>query len=57
MTAPAATRRAELLRIGFTLEWITLGWNIVGVVILAVLAFGSASVALAGFGLDCELQQ
>lgn len=57
MTAPAATRRAELLRIGFTLEWITLGWNIVGVVILAVLAFGSASVALTGFGLDCELQQ
>lgn len=51
MTDLAPDRRA-LLRAGFTLEWITLGWNVVGVVVLAVLALSSASVALAGFGLD-----
>ncbi len=42
----------HLLRRGFILEWITLGWNVVGVVVLAVAAIGARSVALAGFGLD-----
>ncbi|HET9172242.1 MAG TPA: cation transporter [Actinospica sp.] len=37
---------------GFVLEYITLGWNVVGVVILAFAAIGAHSVALAGFGLD-----
>lgn len=45
-----------MLRIGFVLEWITLAWNVVGVVILGVLAFRSASVALAGFGLDSLIE-
>ena len=31
-----STRR--LRRLGFALEWTTLGWNVVGVVILAVLS-------------------
>jgi divalent metal cation (Fe/Co/Zn/Cd) transporter len=47
--------RAEperLLRRGFVLEGITLGWNVVGVVVLAVAAVRARSVALAGFGLD-----
>jgi divalent metal cation (Fe/Co/Zn/Cd) transporter len=44
------TRR--LLRRGLALEYITLGWNTVGVVILAFAALAARSVALAGFGLD-----
>jgi divalent metal cation (Fe/Co/Zn/Cd) transporter len=42
----------RLLRRGFVLEGITLGWNVVGVVVLAVAAVRARSVALAGFGLD-----
>ncbi|MDN4596725.1 cation transporter [Leifsonia virtsii] len=56
MTDLAPDRRHALLRTGFTLEWITLGWNVVGVVVLAVLATTSASVALAGFGLDSLIE-
>lgn len=41
-----------LLRRGVRLEWATLGWNVVGVVVLAVAAARASSVALAGFGLD-----
>ncbi len=44
------TRR--LLRRGLALEYITLSWNIAGVVILAFAALAARSVALAGFGLD-----
>jgi len=47
---PADT--ARLLRRGIVLERLTLGWNVVGVVVLAVAAIGARSVALAGFGLD-----
>ena len=50
-----ATRR-RLTRFGIGLEAITLGWNVVGVVVLAVLAFSSASVALLGFGLDSLIE-
>ncbi|NUU06277.1 cation transporter [Leifsonia sp. C5G2] len=56
MTDLAPDRRNELLRTGFALEWITLGWNVVGVVVLAFLAATSASVALAGFGLDSLIE-
>lgn len=45
-----------LLRRGKVLEWITLGWNIVGVIVLAVLAVTASSVALAGFGLDSFIE-
>jgi len=47
---------ARLLRTGFVLEGITLAWNVVGVVVLAVLAITSGSVALAGFGLDSLIE-
>ncbi len=47
---------AAWLRRGVQLEWITLGWNIVGVVILAYLALTASSVALAGFGLDSLIE-
>jgi divalent metal cation (Fe/Co/Zn/Cd) transporter len=48
--------RVALLRRGFVLEYITLGWNIVGVVVLAVAAIMARSVALGGFGLDSLIE-
>jgi divalent metal cation (Fe/Co/Zn/Cd) transporter len=51
-----ANIRAALLRRGFILEYITLGWNVAGVVILALTAIAARSVALAGFGLDSLIE-
>lgn len=51
-----ADRDSVLLRRGRTLEWITLGWNVVGVAVLAFLAITASSVALAGFGLDSFIE-
>ncbi len=48
--------RSLLLRQGQRLEWFTLAWNVVGVVVLAVLALTASSVALAGFGLDSFIE-
>lgn len=48
--------RARLLRRGFALEYATLGWNVIGVVILAITAIAARSVALAGFGLDSFIE-
>jgi divalent metal cation (Fe/Co/Zn/Cd) transporter len=48
--------RDRLLRRGFVLEYMTLGWNVVGVIILAVSAIAARSVALAGFGLDSMIE-
>jgi divalent metal cation (Fe/Co/Zn/Cd) transporter len=48
--------RAGLLRRGFVLEYLTLGWNVVGIVVLAVAAIAAGSVALAGFGLDSLIE-
>jgi len=45
-----------LLRRGLYLEYATLGWNVVGVVIVALAAFAARSVALAGFGLDSLIE-
>jgi divalent metal cation (Fe/Co/Zn/Cd) transporter len=47
---------AVLLRRGYVLESITLGWNVVGVLILAVAAVRARSVALGGFGLDSLIE-
>lgn len=47
---------ARLRRRGFILEGITLGWNLVGVVVLAIAAITAQSVALAGFGLDSLIE-
>ena len=49
-------RHARLLRRGRKLEAATLGWNIVGVVVLAFAAVQARSVALAGFGLDSLIE-
>ena len=48
--------RRTLVRRGFALEWLTLGWNVVGIVILAIGAATARSVALAGFGLDSLIE-
>jgi divalent metal cation (Fe/Co/Zn/Cd) transporter len=47
---------ARLLRRGRLLEAATLGWNVVGIAILAVAAIAARSVALAGFGLDTLIE-
>jgi divalent metal cation (Fe/Co/Zn/Cd) transporter len=49
-------RRLTLVRRGFTLEYLTLGWNVVGIVVLAIAAITARSVALAGFGLDSLIE-
>ncbi|MBD0691566.1 cation transporter [Streptomyces sp. CBMA123] len=56
MTDVTATSHRTLLRRGFALEYATLGWNVIGIVILAVAAIGARSVALAGFGLDSLIE-
>jgi len=45
-----------LVRRGFILEYLTLGWNVAGIVVLAVAAITARSVALAGFGLDSLIE-
>lgn len=47
---------AMLVERGKALEWITLGWNLIGVIVLAFLATAAASVALVGFGLDSLIE-
>ncbi len=53
--ADDAVRRA-LLRRGFALEYATLAWNVIGIVVLAIAAASARSVALAGFGLDSLIE-
>jgi divalent metal cation (Fe/Co/Zn/Cd) transporter len=47
---------AVLRRRGRVLEGITLGWNVAGIVVLALAAVAARSVALAGFGLDSLIE-
>jgi divalent metal cation (Fe/Co/Zn/Cd) transporter len=57
MTLPAGTERdVRLLGRGRLLEAATLGWNVLGIVVLAVAAVRAHSVALAGFGLDSLIE-
>ena len=51
-----APARQALLRRGFALEYATLTWNVIGIVVLAVAAVAARSVALAGFGLDSLIE-
>ena len=56
-TVPASTvRTATLLRRGRILEMATLGWNLVGIIIVAIAALRAHSVALVGFGLDSLIE-
>ena len=55
-TGAGLSRREQLLRRGRLLEVGTLGWNVVGIVVLAIAAIRARSVALAGFGLDSLIE-
>jgi hypothetical protein len=48
--------QTALLKRGLLLEYMTLGWNVVGVVIVIIAAYSARSVALAGFGLDSLIE-
>ena len=52
----ASCRYEVLLRRGLRLEFATLGWNVVGSVIVIAAAVLARSVALAGFGLDSLIE-
>ncbi|MDX2592862.1 cation transporter [Streptomyces sp. WI03-4A] len=56
MTSTHDLARQALVRRGFALEYVTLGWNVIGIVVLAVAAISARSVALAGFGLDSLIE-
>ena len=45
-----------LTRRGLRLEYVTLGWNVIGVPILLVAAIRSGSAAAAGFGMDSAIE-
>lgn len=49
-------KHLSLLKRGLLLEYVTLGWNVVGVFIVIAAAYTSRSVALAGFGLDSLIE-
>jgi divalent metal cation (Fe/Co/Zn/Cd) transporter len=50
------TARVQLSRRGLLLEYLTLGWNVVGTVVVIAAAIATGSVALAGFGLDSLIE-
>ena len=56
MTLAGEPARPALLRRGFALEYATLAWNVIGIVVLAIAAVEARSVALAGFGLDSLIE-
>ncbi|WP_405521516.1 ATP-binding protein [Streptomyces canus] len=56
VTSTDGITRQVLIRRGFALEYATLGWNVIGIVVLAVAAVSARSVALAGFGLDSLIE-
>jgi divalent metal cation (Fe/Co/Zn/Cd) transporter len=56
MTLAGDPVRQALLRRGFALEYVTLAWNVIGIVVLAIAAISARSVALAGFGLDSLIE-
>lgn len=56
LSLSADEARARLLRRGFALEYATLGWNVAGIIVLAIAALTARSVALAGFGLDSLIE-
>ncbi|HEU5433201.1 MAG TPA: cation transporter [Thermomicrobiales bacterium] len=56
MPRSTVATRSPLLTRGLRLEYATLGWNVVGVIVVAVAALRAQSVALAGFGLDSLIE-
>jgi divalent metal cation (Fe/Co/Zn/Cd) transporter len=56
MKAVSVKHRARLLKRGLWLEYVTLGWNVVGCGIVLSAAIAAKSVALAGFGIDSVIE-
>jgi divalent metal cation (Fe/Co/Zn/Cd) transporter len=56
VTSADSPPQGALLRRGFALEYVTLAWNVAGIVVLAIAAITARSVALAGFGLDSLIE-
>jgi divalent metal cation (Fe/Co/Zn/Cd) transporter len=56
LAPPKSPVRGALLRRGLRLEYTTLAWNVAGVVVVFIAAFGAGSVALAGFGIDSAVE-
>jgi divalent metal cation (Fe/Co/Zn/Cd) transporter len=54
--APGPQVRGTLMRRGLRLEYATLGWNVIGLGVLAAAALGAGSPALSGFGLDSLIE-
>lgn len=46
----------KLIKRGLGLEYVTLGWNVVGVVVVIAAAIPARSIALAGFGFDSLIE-
>lgn len=56
-SAPGSgTPHVVLIRRGLQLEYATLGWNVVGTVILVVASRAADSIALGGFALDSAIE-
>jgi len=53
---PRSPQMPALLRRGRMLALATLGWNVVGIVVLGLAALAARSVALAGFGVDSLIE-
>lgn len=47
---------SDLVRRGLRLEYVTLGWNVLGTFVVAWAAIAARSVSLAGFGLDSVIE-
>jgi divalent metal cation (Fe/Co/Zn/Cd) transporter len=56
VAVPGDRAREALLRRGFVLEYTTLAWNVIGIVVLTIAAISARSVALAGFALDSLIE-
>lgn len=56
LTIAPTGRQRNLIQRGLWLEYSTLGWNVVGSVVVLVAAVLARSVALAGFGLDSLIE-
>jgi hypothetical protein len=56
VTATDDPEPKALLHRAFVLEYVTLSWNVAGIVMLALAAVSARSVALTGFGLDSLIE-
>jgi divalent metal cation (Fe/Co/Zn/Cd) transporter len=56
VTAEFDVDRTRLIDRGVRLEYATLGWNVVGSVVVLASAFVARSIALAGFGVDSMIE-